>query len=270
MKFFTFERPFSPFSTALLLGCLGVTNAAVLAQDDARGATARRVEDTRVALAQWAQTERLISKERKDWALGKELLADRIDLVKREISALRDRVAEAEKSITSADTKKSELVEASERLKRASAGLAATVSKLEARTKQLLERLPDPIREKVKPLSQRIPEDPAETEQGLGKRFESVIGVLNEINKFNGQITKRTEVRTLDDGAVVEVTAIYVGIGQGYFVNARSDIAGVGTSTPDGWVWIRRDAAAKAVAKVVAILDSEAPAEFVKLPLELK
>ena len=55
----------------------------------------------------------------------------------------------------------------------------------------------------MRPLSQQFPDDPENTQQSLGKRFESVIGVLNAITKFNGEITVTTGRRVLSDGAEV-------------------------------------------------------------------
>jgi len=111
------------------------------------------------------------------------------------------------------------------------------------RTKRLLERLPDPVRERVKPLSQRFPEDPADTKLSLGERFQNVIGVLNEVNKFNGEVSVTSEVRALANGSSAEVTALYLGIGQAYYVNASGDAAGIGTASADGWVWTPADEA---------------------------
>ena len=46
-----------------------------------------------------------------------------------------------------------------------------------------------------------------------------------------------SEVRSFRDGNTAEVTALYLGIGQGYYVSASGTVAGVGTATADGWVW---------------------------------
>jgi hypothetical protein len=50
---------------------------------------------------------------------------------------------------------------------------------------------------------------------------------------------------------------------------AGGKTAGFGTATPEGWTWTAANDAAPAIAKVVAILKNEAPAEFVKVPLKL-
>jgi Protein of unknown function (DUF3450) len=93
--------------------------------------------------------------------------------------------------------------------------------------------------------------------------------MLNEINKFNREITMTSEVRTLPDGTSAQVTAIYLGIGQGYYVGADGTVAGVGTATADGWVWTTATAAAPRIAEVIAILKNEQVAHFVELPVRI-
>lgn len=224
------------------------------------------VESTRATLEKWVETRRIISREQRDWSEAKELLQERIDLVKREIESLRTRIAEAEGSVTEADTKRAELLEENEQLKGTSRQLSGSVAALESRTGQLIKRLPDPIRERVKPLSQRLPENALETKLSLAERYQNVAGILNEVNKFNREITLTSEVRALPTGTTAEVTAMYVGLGAGYYVSGNGAAAGVGTATEDGWIWTPANDAAPAIAAAIAILKNEQVATFVRLP----
>ena len=104
----------------------------------------------------------------------------------------------------------------------------------------------------------------------LSERFQNVLGILNEVNKFNREIAVTSEVRTLADGTSAEVTALYVGIGQGYYVSADGKVAGVGSAAPEGWVWTPANDAAARVAKAIAILKNEQPASFVPLPVRVE
>ncbi len=235
---------------------------------------ADRVETARATLEKWVEVRRLISLERRDWSLARELLTNRIELVHREIKSLRDKIGDAEKSIAEADTKREALIGEHERLKQASATLGEVIVALEARTRELLPRLPEPIRQRIKPLSQRLP-SPADGEASnlsLSERFQNVAGILNEVNKFHGEITVATEVHPMPDGSSVEVTALYVGISQGYYIGGNGTIAGVGRSSPDeeGWVWRPANDAAPQIAQAIAILKNEQVADFVTLPIELK
>lgn len=225
------------------------------------------VDDARATLEQWVETRRLISQERRDWTLGREMLTDRIDVVQREIESLRETIVTAEAGVTDTGEKRGELDAENERYQEVSRGLLDTIGALEARTAALLPRLPEPIRERVRPLSQRFPENPDETDLSLSERFMNVVGVLNAVNKFNREITVTSEVRTLSGGATAEVTAVYVGIGHGYYVSGDGLAAGVGTATSDAWGWTPAAGAAAEIARAISILENEEVAGFVKLPV---
>jgi FtsZ-binding cell division protein ZapB len=221
-------------------------------------------------LEKWVETQRIISEEKRDLALAKEMLTERIDLVQREIETLRAKIEEAKKSIAEADKKRTELVRENEKLKEAAASLSSSLVHLEERAKQLLQRLPEALRDRVAPLSQSLPETPEETKLSLSERFQNVVGIVNEVNKFNGEISMRNEVRTLPDGTSAEVTALYLGIGQAYYTGANGTIAGVGTASDEGWVWRAANDAASRIAQTIAILKNEEVASFVQVPIEIK
>ncbi|MEY3023056.1 MAG: hypothetical protein RIS86_2254 [Planctomycetota bacterium] len=241
--------------------------AAGAAQDDRD--VASEIEATRDALGRWVETRKVISEERRDWALGREILEDRIALLSRELETLQGRVKDAESSVTEADRKRDELVAQNDALKASSARLSEIAAGLEARTKALVARLPDPIRERIAPLFQRLPEDGAKTELALSTRFQNVVGILNEINKFNRDIVLASEVRRLPDGTTAEVTAMYLGIGQGYYVGGGGKLAGIGAVGPEGWTWTPANESAEAIGLAISIMKNESPAAFVPLPVKL-
>ena len=228
------------------------------------------VENTRTALGKWIETQRVISKEKRDLVLAREMLTERIGLVEREIKSLEVKISEAQESIDEADKKRTEMIEDNEKLKEASNSLGSTLVSLEGRTKQLLKRLPDPIRERVKPLSQRLPDDNIECKLSVAERFQNIVGILNEVDRFNREISVTSEVRTLKDGSSVEVTALYIGIGQAYYASGNGNIAGIGTVSKNGWDWRQANEAAYQIIDVISILKNEKVATFIQLPVEIK
>ena len=232
--------------------------------------TSDQVENTRTALEKWIETQRVISKEKHDLVLAREILTERIELVEREISSLKSKIGQAEESIAEADKKRAEMIEDNEKLKVASDSLTSTLLSLEDRTKQILKRLPDPIRERVKPLSQRLPDEKKESKLSVAERFQNIVGILNEVDKFNREISVTSEVRTLKDGSSVEVTALYIGIGQAYYANANGNIAGIGTVSKKDWEWRQANEAASQIIDITSILKNEKVATFVQLPVEIE
>lgn len=227
-----------------------------------------RVETARAALEKWADTRRLISKERNDWALGKEILNDRIALVEREIESLKVRLSETSGSIVEADKKVAELSAEEAQLKEDSAALAGLVWGFEQRTSQLVKRVPPPIAERVKPLSQRLPGTP-DNKLSLAERFQNIVGILNEVNKFQRDIALVSEVRVLADGSSAEVTTVYFGLGQAYYATANGKSAGRGSATAEGWIWVPANESAAEISRMIAVLKNEQVASFVSVPLRV-
>ena len=228
------------------------------------------LDEARGALERWVETRKVITEERRDWTLGRELLTDRIALVQREIDGLKTRVAEAQGSIREADVKRDELVAQNEKLKEASGKLAAMVATLESRTLALLARSPEPIRERVKPLSQRLPTAGETTKASLSERFQNVVGILNELNKFQREVTVTSEVRQLTDGTSAEVTVLYIGVSCAFYASADGRAAGLGNSTATGWEWQSANERATDILKAIAVFRNESVAEFVQLPLRVQ
>ncbi len=162
------------------------------------------------------------------------------------------------------------MIKENEKLKKASTSLSSTIDTLESRTKKMLSKLPDTIRERVKPLSQRLPENPSETKLSIAERFQNVVGILNEIDKFNREISVTSEVRTLPDGSSVEVAALYVGIGQAYYASTNGNVAGIGTLSDSEWIWQPKNEAADQINEAIAILKNEKVASFVQVPVDIK
>jgi FtsZ-binding cell division protein ZapB len=228
------------------------------------------IEHARAAVEKWVETQRIISEEKRDWELAKEMLNERVELVQREIESLRGKISEAEESISDAEKKRAELVEENEKLKSSSATLRDIVTEFEARTAALIKRLPDPIRERIQPLSQSMPDDPNETKLSLGQRFQNLIGILDMVNKFNRDITVTSEVRALADGSAAEVTVLYLGVGQAYYASNDGTVAGVGRPSEDGWTWEPANDAAALIADAIAIWKNEKGARFVPLPVKIQ
>lgn len=269
-------RPLSRLPALRVFATGGLLLAAALAQqpngaslpDTAAAAT--QVEETRAVLEKWVEARSVASKERRDWALAKETLRDRIDVQRREIASLRQRVAEAETSIGDAEKQQGLLAAEAEQRRATEARLIEQVTALEKRTLELLPRLPEPLREQVRPISQLLPTKPEDAaRQRLDERFRNVLYVCKQVHKWNREVTVKSEVRQLADGTAVEVTVVYVGIGQGYYVGNKGAVAGTGTSTPAGWVWTPANDLAAEIGAVVAILKNEKVAAFVRLPVQV-
>jgi len=254
-----------------LVAILAVPSARVLSQDTAapKPDPVAEMKSSREALGKWVETQQILAKEKKDWQTGKEILSSRISLVKGEIADVEGKMQEASTAGAESVQKKSDISREEATLKEAATAVAARTASLERDLKALMPRLPEPIKVKVEPLVARMPADPDHTNVSVAERLQNVVGILNEVGKFNGEITLATEVRTLADGKPSEVRTVYVGLAQAYYVSASGE-AGIGRPSDNGWIWEARKDLAGDVQHAVEILQTKAKPAFVALPVSIQ
>jgi hypothetical protein len=233
------------------------------------GGTPPTIDETRVLMGKWIETQQIISKERNDWQQGKEILAGRLDLVKKEITGLTEKIKEVQTAVDATDAQKKEFLAEKEKLDVVVNQLGEAVTGMEASVRDLSKWLPEPIRAKLQPLYARIPDDAATTKVSVAERFQNVLGILNEVNKANNEISVEYEVRELEGGKPSEVRVIYAGLGQAWYVSAGGE-AGVGHPTADGWKWEPSKAIAGDVSTALEILQGKHSPAFVPLPVKIQ
>lgn len=263
-------RP-ATFLAAGIIGCAVISGASG-PQDPPLSAADQSpptLEETRVAMNKWLETQQIISRERKDWQQGKEILVSRLDLVDKEIASLEAKISEANDSVAQTQKKRDELAAENDELEAVGAQLAESVLTMESEVRKLHKAMPRPVQEKLEPLFQRIPEDPSKTNVSVAERFQNVLGILNEINKANNEITVHYEVHNLADGRPSEVQSMYVGLAQGYYVSAKGE-AGIGRPTENGWTWEASSAIAGDVLLALEIMQGKHTPAFVPLPVKLQ
>ena len=189
------------------------------------------LEETRLTMDKWIETQQIISRERKDWHRARRYCLDRLELIKKEIATLEEKTGQAEAGVTEASKKRSDLVAENDQLKAANAAqLTEAITGMEGEVGLLFKALPEPVQAKLQPLYQRDTGRPAKTRVSAAERFQNVLGILNELNKTNNEITVSYEVHHLADGKPSEVKAMYVCLAQAYYVSARE--GGIGRPPP--------------------------------------
>lgn len=235
-----------------------------------RPAQADEVDTTRQSLARYVETRQIISRERQDWELGKEVLEQRIALLEGEIGALRGKIAEARSGLREVSGKQGELTRDNRELRDAAFSLQSSIGALETSTRSLLKSVPEPLADRVEPLARKLPAEPFATQLSLSQRFQNVLGVLNEVNKFNREMTLLREIRELPDGSTSEVQTLYLGLAQAYYVTPDGESAGTGHPGRDGWSWRAADQLADEITQAIAIMQNEEVPAYVSLPVEVQ
>jgi hypothetical protein len=246
------------------------TPAAPPAAPPAPPAPPATLDETRLTLNKWIETQQIISKERNDWQQGKEILQGRIELVGKEVGVLKDRITQSELAVVESNKKRDELVAENDQLKAVTAQLSDAVTTMEDQVRKLAKLMPEPVNAKLLPLMQRMPADPTNTRVSTAERFQNVLGILNELNKANSEISVSYEIRTLADGSSSEVQVFYVGLAQAYYISPRG-LAGIGRPTEDGWKWESASAATSSqITQALEIIQGKQTPSFVPLPITIK
>jgi hypothetical protein len=228
------------------------------------------LNDARSALDKWVETRQLTSKTRTDWQSDKEMLEQSIQLYDRELKAIEEQMsklstnnAQAEKERAQAEALLKSSNEALDRAKEFAVGFESQVAKL-------VPQLPMPLHDILKPMLARMPTNSASTKMATTERIQVIVGILNEIDKFNNAVTIFNEKRTNSKAEEVAVQSVYLGLGAAYFVNDAGDFAGIGSPGANSWEWTPRPELASQIKEVIRIYRNEHPAAFVSLPVTIK
>jgi hypothetical protein len=239
------------------------------------GANSDYLALSREALNKYYEMRKLLGKEQAEWKLGREVLQSRIQLLENQLQELETKTAEENKTITGTDTERELLDKRAKELLAVQDSQAGNVEKLEARVRKLWPMLPLSLQSKLQGQYEGIPAPGMKKEDikaSAAERFLKVLAILNEVNKFHGDIQLVNERRKLKDGREVEVRALYFGLGVAYYAGSEetADVAGIGTPGPDGWQWRETPEIAADIDLLIGMNKGDKVAGFVPLPVEIR
>ena len=228
------------------------------------------INDARATLEKWVETRQLISKTKSDWQSDKESIEQTIALYERELRGIDEQMSKVSTNNTQVEK---EMQEATALQKQSNEGLTQVrqfAAEFEAQVRKFAPQLPVPLQDILKPMLARLPADPANTKMLAAERVQVLVGILNELDKFNNAVNVFNEKRKNSKGEEVAVQTIYIGLGAAYFVNEAGDFAGIGAPGANGWEWNVKNEIASTVQEVVKIYRNEKTARFVTLPAAIR
>jgi DNA repair exonuclease SbcCD ATPase subunit len=227
------------------------------------------VADSKTELKRWIETSKTLQRTKRDWKVDKATLDQSIGLLERELRLLDSEIGKLEAGATEGATQRQELSDRQATLKQTAETVSKRLKTLENRLLALAPVFPRPLADKTKPLMRRLKTGGGQGGSSLGQRLQALLGILNEVDKFNGSLTLTGELRNID-GKQTQVETLYMGLSQAYYVDRTGSRAGVGVPSAKGWEWTPRNELAHAVTHVLLVYRSEHPAEFIELPVTLK
>jgi hypothetical protein len=241
--------------------------ASVLVGPGAKAGEPATLTQARSTLEQWVQTRQLIARAHGDWQADKESLEQTVALYERELKSIDEQMSKVSTNNAQVAKEMAEALALQKSSNETLDGARQFATDLEARVKKLAPQFPSPLQDILKPSLARLPADPANTKMLAAERVQVLVGVLNELDKFNNAVNLFNEKRKNPKGDEVAVQTVYVGLGAAYFVNEAGDFAGTGAPGANGWEWAVKPEIAPSVKEVVKIYRNEKAARFVTLPV---
>jgi hypothetical protein len=247
-----------------------MVTASVLVGPGVKAGEPATLTQARSTLEQWVQTRQLIARAQGDWQADKESLEQTVALYERELKSIDEQMSKVSTNNAQATKEMTEALGLQKSSNETLEGARQFAADLEARVKQLAPQFPSPLQDILKPSLARLPADPANTKMLAAERVQVLVGILNELDKFNNAVNLFNEKRKNPKGDEVAVQTIYVGLGAAYFVNEAGDFAGTGAPGANGWEWAVQPEIAPSVKEAVKIYRNEKTARFVTLPVAVR
>lgn len=249
----------------LLYGLVALfAGTSLQAQDES--AVQKEIEKTREIIAQYVKTRQEIARVKNEWSAYQEIAQRRIDLYEREIRKLSETIETAEERTTQAERTIAGIREEIAELRAANDIVGDALPTLEDKTRELYQYFPSPLKNRVQRLVQQLGKS-----RQASDRMAIVIGILNEVDKFNSEFNFAKDEKTLPTGETVLVDKIYAGLAVGYYADSEGKVGGVGKPAEGEWEWTERNDLAPAIRNAVLYYNGEIkPAMLVDLPIEIQ
>jgi len=228
------------------------------------------IESARTSFDKWVELQETLAREKRDWAVEKEFLGEEVRLLTEEIAALKEKSARLSEQTAKTETEVAKANTETTTLKEASARVAAELPKLETELRRLSAAFPAPLLEQSELLLNRLPREGTAGGTNIAQRLQTVVGLLSQVDRFNGGFTVAPELRKSPAGAEVQVRTLYLGLAQAWFVSPDRKFAGFGKPGANGWEWTPANELAPKIEKAIAVQENVGMAEYVSLPVSIK
>lgn len=226
----------------------------------------REIEQTKEIIAQYVKVRQDIAKEKNEWKTYKILTEDRLNLFRNEIKSLREQIREAEEETSSAERKIAEEKDEIQRLRAATNVVSQALPDIEDKLRSLYLRFPEPLQERL----ERLVKELGKSKQPAN-RMAVVVGILNEVDKWNSDFNLAKDEKTLPNNEIVLVDVVYLGLAIAYYSNENGTVGGIGLPAEEGWEWTDRPDLAPKIHLAVQYYNGDIkPAELVQLPVEIR
>ncbi|MBC3764778.1 DUF3450 family protein [Neptunicella marina] len=225
----------------------------------------QQVDKTEKLVGQWLDIERQTAALNSEWQEEKPMLEQRLTLLNAEYKQLQQILNKSQDVQSEVDKQRTSLLNEQSELEQQQQTIGEFVTRLNQTLSELKGQLPPVM------LKSWQKEDKALTDEtNVSQQLQVALAKLSKLSEFANRISVNEGTVTTENGQLVLVKQLYLGVGQAWFVNHDNTMAGTGHATADGWQWtFDSNLDATEIAKAVAIFEKQKQAELISLPLTL-
>lgn len=242
----------------LMLLVLGISN---IAFSEVAG-SAKNLEDL---ARQWLKTEQQIDALEYDWQQQKNMLKQRLVLLKAEKEKLQLIQNSHEDNHLDIESRRADLIGQQAQLEQSQKFAVERIAGIHQALRKLHPQLPPPLasvwQKELAGLSDR---------SDLSTQLNVALVLLDKWADFKGRISVHEMSIENQAGQPVWVKQLYLGTHQAWFVSKDLSYSGSGLPHPDGWKWQFDQAeSAQEIRRAIDIVERKREADWVSLPMIL-
>ncbi|HEY7885691.1 MAG TPA: DUF3450 family protein [Cellvibrionaceae bacterium] len=223
----------------------------------------------------WLNLESQRGKLVTDWNERKQQLENRITLLDREANVLEEMLDEASSDVSEVDERRQALTVEQQNLEQQQTLMQAAVDRAIIQLQALAVRIPPPLEKDWQKGLEQLNRE----ELSLSEKLEKILSLSKSAEQFERRIAVHRDIMALpaEDQSLrnVQVTQIYMGLSQGWYVNSTADRFGYGYADANGWHWQHMtennrgeiDVDAKQLLRLLAMIENPTQAEYLILPV---
>lgn len=216
-----------------------------------------------------------------DWNERKQQLEQRASLLEREADVLENMLQEADQDLSQVDSHRKELTAQQQELENEQDQLESAIRQASIKLSALSARIPPPLQDSWQKGLQRIERE----ELTLSEKLEQILNLAKQAEQFERRVAIHNDVISIPNGSdmadakSLEVTQIYLGLSQGWYVNKSGEYYGYGYADADGWHWQHMNTQSPNSAdlavnpnqllEILGMIENPTKAELMTIPVKL-
>ena len=220
-------------------------------------------------VGQWMALRTTLAEEKREWGERRRQWEEEISLLEKEADTLRREREDGGTQVTTFEAKRAEALARKERMEGELRQLRAVLDRAEADLRRWSGRIPEGL---AAPLAAGFGALPLTQKQADGlpliRRAQTVAALYTQIETLQNRFHAVRE--TLEaEGVRRQADVLYLGLARAFAVSPGNDWAAVGVPTDTGWAWRPAPGEAAVVRQAIEVLNRQATAELVDLPLQV-